>query len=236
VSVRIAQPAIGNRLLDALPRQARERVLALCENIELKLGDVLCQPKRRIRHVYFPTGGFISLITPGDAGSSLEVGLVGSEGMLGSSLLLGVDIAPQRALVQGSGTALRIKALAFSRELERNLALRNELNRYLHLTLCQVALTATCTNFHIVETRLARWLLMTRDRAHSDQFYITQEFMSYLLGVRRAGISQAAGILQKRKLIRYSRGQITILDRRGLQGAACVCYAAAWDTYRRIMG
>ena len=114
--------------------------------------------------------------------------------MLGSSLLLGVDIAPQRALVQGSGKALRIKAPAFSRELERNLPLRNALNCYLHVTFCQVALTAVCTRFHIVETRLARWLLMTSDRARSDQFYITQEFMSYMLGVRRAGVSHAAGI------------------------------------------
>lgn len=231
----VAQPAVGNRLLDGLPRQARERVLTHCEQIELKLGDVLCEPQSRIRHVVFPTDSFISLITPVDSRTSLEVGLVGYEGMLGSSLLLGINIAPQRALVQGAGTALRIKALPFSRELERSLPLRNELNRYLYVTLCQVALTAVCTHFHIVETRLARWLLMTSDRAHSNQFYITQEFMSYMLGVRRAGVSHAAGILQKRRLIRYSRGKITILDRRGLQAAACVCYAAAKDTYRKIM-
>ena len=225
-----------NRLLEALPRKDRERLLESCEHVELKLSDVLLEPKQRIRYVFFPTGSIISLITPIDANARLEVGLVGYEGVLGTSLVLGVNVARQRALVQGSGTALRIKAAPFCRELERSLPLRRGLNRYLYVTLCQVALTAACTHFHVVEARLARWLLMTCDRAHSDQFYITQEFMSYMLGVRRAGVTAAAGLLRERKLIRYSRGQITILNRRGLQGAACTCYAAARDAYASILG
>jgi hypothetical protein len=189
-----------------------------------------------MRYVFFPTSSFISLITPINGKGSLEVGLVGSEGMLGSSLVLGVNVAPQRALVQGSGSALRIKTAPFCRELTRSLALRRAINRYLYVTLCQVALSAVCTRFHVVEARLARWLLMTGDRAHSDKFFITQEFMSYMLGVRRVGVTAAAGVLRTRKLIHYNRGQISILDRRGLRAAACSCYTEGKDAYTRILG
>ena len=227
--------ATQNRLLDALPRKERDRLVARCEQVEIQLGDLLCEPKQLIRHLYFPTSSFISLITPINGNASLEVGLVGSEGMLGTSLVLGVDAAPQRALVQGRGGALRIKAAPFRSELQRSPRLRRDVNRYLYVTLCQVALTAVCTRFHVVEARLARWLLMTSDRAHSDQFYITQEFMSYMLGVRRVGVTQAAGVLRRRKLIRYNRGQITILDRRGLRAAACSCYAEAISVYNRVL-
>lgn len=229
------RPATKNRLLDAIPRRYRERLLERSEQVEIKLGHVLCEPKRPIRYVLFPIDSFISLITPIDGKASLEVGLVGSEGMLGTSLVLGVNIAPQRALVQGSGSALRISAAPFCRELERSPPLRRQLNRYLYVTLCQVALTAVCTHFHVVEARLARWLLMTADRAHSEHFFITQEFMSYMLGVRREGVTEAAGVLRARKLIRYSRGQVTILNRRGLKAAACNCYAEAISAYNRIL-
>ena len=225
-----------NRLLEALPRQDREQLLARSERVELRSADVLCESEERIRYVFFPTGSLISLLTCADANARLEVGLVGDEGMLGTSLLLGVNVSPQRALVQRAGTAWRIRAAPFSRELERSVVLRRELGRYLYVVQRQLARTAVCTHFHGVGARLARWLLTTADRVHSDEFYITQGFISSMLGVRRAGVNRAAGLLQERELIRYSRGHLSILDRRGLQTAACECYAAAKETYARIFG
>jgi CRP-like cAMP-binding protein len=227
---------MNNRLLDSLSSSDRKRLRGHCQRVELVLADVLCEAGERIRYVYFPVRSFISLISPIDARASLEVGLVGDEGMFGSSLLLGVKAAPQRALVQGAGSAWRIKQASFCRELEHSKRMRDGLNRYLYVTLRQIAQTAVCTHFHVVEARLARWLLMTGDRAHSDHFLITHQFMSYMLGVRRERITQVAHALQRRKLISYRRGRVTILNRRALESAACVCYAAALDTYEEILG
>jgi hypothetical protein len=156
--------------------------------------------------------------------------------MLGVSLLVGVNEAPLRALAQGAGPALRIGAAKFSRALKRSPVLQQTLTRYLHILMSQLAQMAACTRFHVVEARLARWLLMTRDRAHSREFYLTQEFLAYMLGVRRVGITRAARSLQRLKLIRYSRGHIIILDGPGLEHASCECYAAGGRMYERLLG
>lgn len=228
-------PAAKNKLLQTLSRQDREELLGKGAHVELVFGEVLCQPDQRIRYAFFPDSGVISLITPIDAHASLEVAIVGDEGMLGLPLVFGSTVAPLRAIVQGPGTAWRVKAGSFRRALERSSSLQRGLNRYLDVMLRQLARTAVCTHFHVVESRLARWLLMTSDRMHSDEFYITQEFMSSMLGVRRAGVNHAASLLRDRKLIHYVRGQLTILNRRGLKAAACSCYAATKETYSRIL-
>ena len=218
-----------------LPPVDLRRFLAACDSVELKFADALYRPGDRLHHVYFPIGSFISLIMPVDKSAALEVGLVGNEGMFGSPLALGVDASPVLAVVQGAGPALRMDATMFCRELERSRPLHRAIDRYVYVQLGQLAQTAACTRFHVVEARLARWLLMTQDRAQANSFHITQEFLAYMLGVRRVGVTKAAGALQERNLIHYSRGKITILDRRALRAASCGCYGADLDAYERIM-
>ena len=227
---------IENLLLAALSAEDRARLLGDGPPIDLSFGDTLSESGDRIHHVYFPIDGFVSLITPGVDRAQLEIGLVGNEGMLGVPLLLGIHTSPLRALVQGSGHAWRIDAAHFMRLIESHSTIRNALNRYLYVFLAQLMQTATCTRFHLVEARLARWLLMTRDRAHSNQFHVTHEFLAYMLGVRRVGVTSAASALQRRKLIRYQRGDIAVLDVRGLEKAACPCYAIDKKIYGRTLG
>ena len=225
-----------NLLLASLPERELRRVRAECETVELAFGEVLNEPGEALSHVYFPVTCFISLIMPVDRSASLEVGLIGNEGMFGLPVVLGVDVSPMRAVVQGAGSALRMGAAAFRRELIRTPSLRRVAGRFVCVRLSHLAQTAACTRFHVVEERLARWLLMTQDRAHADAFHITQEFLAFMLGVRRVGVTAAASALQRRSLIRYRRGNITILDRRGLQAAACGCYRADRASYERILG
>jgi len=225
-----------NRLLATLPGKDHRQVLANCEPVELHLAEVISEPGERIRHVYFPTDSFVSLVTPPDDHAGLEVGLVGDEGMIGTPLILGVEVTPLRTFVQGAGPAWRMTPERFRDALGPSRALQTTLNRYLHVLMSQLAQMVACTRFHMVEARLARWLLMTQDRAHSDHFHVTQEFLAFMLGVRRVGVTKAASALQQRKLIRYSRGDITVLDRAGLKAAACGCYGTAEALYDQILG
>jgi CRP-like cAMP-binding protein len=227
---------VANRLVAALPRRDRQHLLAACTQVEITFGDVLCEAGERLRHVYLPLDGFVSLLIPVDGHASLEIELVGNEGMFGVPLALGIEISPLRALVQGSGAALRIGAASLRRELEHSAALRRSLNRYIYVLLVQLAQAAACNSFHPLDARLVRWLLMTHDRAHSDRFHLTHEFLAQMLGVRRVGVTNAAGSLQKRKLVSYSRGDIKVLDRAGLEAASCGCYQAAKDTYDHVLG
>ncbi len=224
-----------NHLIELLPRSERARLLAICEPAQLVLSEVLCEPGKATRHVYFPTHGFISLVTPVLGHPGLEVGMVGREGMVGAQLALGVVTAPLRALVQGSGASWRIGASAFRTELARNVALQRGMQRYLYVLMAQLATSAACLRFHLIGPRLARWLLMTQDRAHADTFHVTQEFLAYMLGVRRVGVTAAAGALQRDGLIEYRRGELTVRDRSGLEAAACSCYATDRATYAQLL-
>jgi len=224
-----------NRLLAVLPSKDRQHLLSGCEQVELIFGNILCEPGKTIRHVYFPTDSFISLMTPISGHCSLEVALVGSEGMYGVPLMLGVDVSLLHVVVQGPGPAWRMDAERFHSELKYSVALQQNLNRYICVAMSQLAQTAACTHFHVVEERLARWLLMSRDRAHSEEFHVTQELLAHMLGVRRVGVTKAAGSLQKKKLISYSRGCVKIRDIAGLEAASCSCYRADKETYDRIL-
>ena len=225
-----------NRLLEGLPRKERDRILGRCETVGLEFGTVLCEAGTPYRHVYFPVTGFISTVATLDHHQPLEIRLIGDEGMLGATLALGVDTVPLRAVVQGSGTAWRMAATTFQRSLRESPALLRVLRRYLYVLLAQLTQSNGCNRFHEVEPRLARWLLMTHDRAHSDHFHLTHDFLADMLGVRRSGITIAAGALQKRELIRYVRGEIQVLDRKGLEARSCECYAAGIADYAEVLG
>lgn len=201
----------------------------------MELSRVLCEPLTPTRHVYFPITGFISLIAPSSNEPSVEVGMVGREGMLGVQLALGVPTVPMRGLVQGAGTAWRCDTASFRAFLAENKALQRTLNRYIYILMSQFITSATCLRFHSIRPRLARWLLMTQDRANSSRFPVTQEFLAMMLGVRRVGITDAAKALQKAGLIEYHRGDLRVLNRSGLQSAACSCYATDLATYSRVL-
>lgn len=222
-----------NRLLDSLPARDRASVIAACEEVNLPFAAILDEPGGMIRDVYFPTGSSISLLASMGGKSLLEVALAGSEGIYGVPLAFGVEVSPVRAVVQGAGTAWRMRAAKFQQELVRVPALRSCVDRYIYVVMSQLIQTAGCNRFHVVEQRVARWLLMTADRAHSSTFRITHEFLAYMLGVRRVGVTEAATALQKRELIRYSRGLVSILDRDGLEMASCRCYRADVEAYDR---
>lgn len=224
-----------NQIIARLPRKARSSLLSLCKPFELRMAEVISEGGKPIRHVLFPIHGYVSMITLLDGKPVLEVGMVGREGMIGAQMALGVATEPLHAVVQGPGSAWRIESHAFRGELARSAVLRQSLNGYLHVTMTQLAASAACLRFHQIGPRLARWLLMMQDRARSDSFHVTHEFLAFMLGVRRVGITQAAAILQRQGLVKYRRGDVTIVHRRGLIEAACACYAADTKAYAQLL-
>jgi CRP-like cAMP-binding protein len=220
----VARASAANRLLAALPAKEYERLLAWLEPVTLTYGEVLYEPGQQMRHVYFPNDCVVSLLTVVEGHRALEVGMIGREGMVGARLALGIGTSSVRALVQGTGTALRISSARFVREFRRSPALQRALFRFTDALMIQISQTAACNRFHMVQARLIRWLLMTRERVPSGVFHLTQEFLADMLGVRRVGVTSAASALQRQQLIRYRRGTITILDQQGLEAACCSCY------------
>jgi CRP-like cAMP-binding protein len=224
---------VANRLLAALPPRGCRRLLAGLEPVTLTFGEVLYQPGQSIRHVYFPCDSLISLLMPVEGHMALEVGLVGREGMLGIPVVLGMNDSPVLALVQGTGAAWRVPAARFRGELGGSRPLHEEVNRYIYDRMIQITQIAACNRFHQVEGRLARRLLMTRDRMGSNEFHITQEMLGNMLGVLRVAVTKAASALQRKALIRCSRGNISILDGAGLEAASCRCYQVVKKIYGR---
>jgi CRP-like cAMP-binding protein len=232
-----ADPApVANSLLAALPPAGRRALTAGLEPVVLEFGEVLHEPGVPFRYVYFPIDCVISLLTMVDSRRAVEIGLVGHEGMVGISLALGIGVPSARALVQGSGRAMRMESAFFQRALLQNTPLQHALFRYKHALTAHIAQSAACHQMHSVQVRTACYMLMMSDRARSRRFRLTHELLANMLGVRRAGVTAAAGVLQKRNLINYTRGDVTILDRRGLTAAACDCYTIVKDVYDQHRG
>src|SRR5664279_3716139 len=224
---------VSNQVLASIPARDYKRLQAHLEPIELKFGQLLYEPGKSIRHVYFPVDCLISLLTAVDKRRTLEVGMVGNEGMAGMPFILGMGVSGVRAIVQGAGTALRMASAPFRIEFERNPSLQGALYRYTYALMAQVSQTAACNRFHEAEPRLSRWLLMTRDRVGSDEFPLTHEFLAHMLGLRREGVTEAASALKRRKLIAYNRGKIEILDVKRLKASSCSCYQTVKAVYDR---
>jgi CRP-like cAMP-binding protein len=217
-------PPIRNQLLAALPGEEYERLLPQLESVTLPFLKILYEGGETIKHVYFPDDGLISLLIVMDDGTVREIGVIGNEGVFGVAVALGMKTTPTRALVQLPGTAMRMKAGALREEMKRGGALTNVLRRYAHALFAQVSQSAACVSSHAADKRLSRWLLMTHDHARGDVFQMKHEFLAMMLGVTRSVVTRAAGLLQKEEMIRYTRGQVTVLDRSRLEAAACECY------------
>jgi CRP-like cAMP-binding protein len=228
-------PAAENRLLAALPDEDRARLLARSEIVRLDVPRAVHEAHQPIPHVYFPLSGVVSLTSHMDGGDVVEVGLVGSEGMVGLPVFLGADSSPFRAFAQVPGEGRRVATAAFLELVRHGDGVQSVLHRYTHVLLTQTAQAAACNRLHPVEQRLARWLLMTHDRVADDRFPLTHQFLGMMLGVRRASVSIAAGMLQQAGLIRYHRGVIEVLDRAGLEAASCDCYRLIRTEYERVL-
>lgn len=225
-----------NRLLAALPTEEYQRLLPKLETVPLNFKQILYDINEPIEYVYFPNNAVASLLTIMENGDAVEVGTVGNEGMVGLPVFLGADRIPGQAFAQVPGDGMRMRADVFKREVVQGTPLFNLLQRYTQALFNQISQSAACNRLHSIEERLCRWLLMTHDRVGEDYFPLTHEFLGQMLGVRRAGVSVAAAILQKAGYIRYSRGKITILDRAGMEDSACECYRIVKAEFDRLLG
>ena len=223
-----------NNILAALPGSALEKFARNLRPVQLKVGDVLYEPEERIEHVYFPTEGVISLLTAFGDGATVEAGVIGREGMLGTAVVMGAKTTPHQALVQADGHALKMAAHDLKATLEGDGLLLDLLLHFTNALFTQVAQTAGCNRAHSLEQRLARWLLLTHDRVEQNEFAITQDFLSRMLGVRRAGVSVAANTLREMRAIDYRRGKVVVLDRSGLENASCECYSIVKAEYDHL--
>lgn len=218
-----------NKLLQQLSDDEQHAVMRHSKTIEMEFGQVLCEEGAQCGFVYFPLSGFISILTSLQHNQRLEVGLIGNEGMLGALSSVDVQIAPVQAIVQGNGVALQIESEAFASELKNSVKLQHLIQQYLAFYVIQLTRLVCCNHFHETEPRLARWLLMTHDRAGDDQFFLTHQYLASMLGVRRSSVTEAAGSLLEKKIIDYHRGQIHILNRPALEKACCSCYRDLLD-------
>jgi CRP-like cAMP-binding protein len=224
-----------NHLLDALPAAEYQRLLPHLELVPMPLGEVLYESGGRLHHVYFPTTSIVSLLYVLENGASAEIAVVGNEGILGISLFMGGETTPSRAIVQSAGFGYRLKAQLLKQEFDRGGPVLRLLLRYTQALITQMTQTAVCNRHHSVEQQLCRWLLLSLDRLPSDEVSMTQELIANMLGVRREGVTEAAGKLQRAGLIRYSRGRIEVLDRPGLEGAVCECYEVVKREFDRLL-
>lgn len=223
-----------NRLLNVLTVEQRRRLTKRGETIEMRFGEVLHEKDQPLEHIYFPASGVVSIFAVEDR-ASLEVAMIGAEGVLGASVLAGVQESPHLAVVQGAGTALKISAADFTREAERNKLFARSLNRYAHFFYVQISQSVLCNNLHVVEARLACQLLLMRDRLETDEFSLKQEFLANILGVRREAVTRAASNLQQQNLIAYSRGKLRILNRADLTRICCRCYDIVSREYQNLL-
>ena len=233
---QISQSMVRNRLLAALPSDAFAHLARSLRPVSLELRQVLYAPGQPVEAAYFPEACTVSMLAPLESGDLVEVGMVGREGLVGLPVVLGAESSTTEALVQRPGTALHMPATALREAFDRSTSLRALLLRYVQAFHDQVTQTAACNVHHTLDERLARWLLMAHDRADSDTFPMTHEFMSMMLAVRRAGVTVAAGILQKAGVIRYAQGSMTIVDRPGLEAASCQCYGLIRRQFEHLLG
>ncbi|MDW7745736.1 Crp/Fnr family transcriptional regulator [Halomonas sp.] len=224
-----------NHLLAALPRDEYQRLAPHLERVELTLGESLVESGKVMRHVYFPTDCIVSLLCVMEDGDSTEIAVVGAEGIVGISLFMGGETTPSRAVVQSAGGAYRLKGQLLKDEFDRASTLQYLLLRYTQALITQMAQTAVCNRHHSLDQQLCRWLLLSLDRLPSNELVMTQELIANMLGVRREGVTESAGKLQKAGLISYHRGRISILDRPGLEARVCECYAVVKKEYERLL-